>query len=95
MFMKELNINWEDKVVKHKGHEISLGSIKGKLKELTPKIVDHYRFDKKFNKITGKIESKVAWDSVFFIFHKGFDLRNLFDLLLEESGYGKRKQKKH
>jgi hypothetical protein len=91
MFMKELNINWEDKTVKHRGFEISLGCVKGKLKEIAPKLVDHYRFDKSFNKITGNIDSKVAWDSVFFDFHKGFGLKNLFDILLKESGYGKRK----
>ncbi len=91
--MKELRINWDKGEVRHKGVDIDLSELKEKVGQISPELVNYYRFSPRFNKKNGNITYKYAWDSIFFDFHKSFNLRNLLDIIVKEKTCQRRKRK--
>ena len=85
--MKELKIDWDKQIVKHKGITIKLILVKKGINKISPELLKKYRFQPKFNNKNGNITYKYAWDSIFFDFHKSYGLKKLFDTIIKEKNY--------
>jgi hypothetical protein len=81
--MKNLKINWKEGEVRHKGFFIPLNQVKKWiLGNGYRDVVLQNEVYRSFNKITGEIDRKFAWDTVFFHVHKDYGLKNVFDEIL-------------
>lgn len=75
---------YETGEVCYKGIYVPLRSLKKAALKEFPRIVSEYQIHKRFNPVTGEIERKYAWDSVFHILDKSRDLRKILDKLIKE-----------